>query len=93
MQAVWKFPLGPFDLMEIDMPTGSRVLCVQCQDGAPQLWALCDVSAPKQTRVFHIYGTGHTHGAINGEYVGTFQLADGALVFHVFEDVQVNQKN
>ena len=40
----------------------------------------------KELRTFSIYGTGHQHESISGEYVGTFQLHGGALVYHVFEE-------
>lgn len=52
------------------------------------MWALIpDTNAEiVQERTFSIYGTGHEHESISGEYVGTFQLQGGALVFHVFEE-------
>lgn len=39
-----------------------------------------------EIRTFAIYGTGHVQESICGEYIGTFQLHSGALVFHVFEE-------
>lgn len=33
---------------------------------------------------FRLAGTGHPIAEADLRYVGTFQLADGALVFHVF---------
>jgi hypothetical protein len=85
MQAVWKFPLTCADKGIIAMPKGAKVLCVQAQLDEPQIWAVCDIGAEKEDRTFAIYGTGHVHESIGGEYVGTFQLRGGSLVFHVFE--------
>ena len=90
MQTIWKFPLETTDRQVIRMPVGSRILTVQTQSqsGKPCLWAVVDSDAPLQPRGFEICGTGHPM-SINGdeihEYIGTYQLNDGQLVFHVFE--------
>jgi len=87
MQSIWKFPLQCADKTVIVMPKGAKVLCVQSQREIPCVWALVpDTGAEvEQERTFTIYGTGHQHESISGEYVGTFQLQGGAFVFHVFE--------
>lgn len=87
MQAIWKFPLQYADKSTVAMPKGAKVLCVQSQREVPCVWAIVpDINAEvTQERTFAIYGTGHEHESIGGEYVGTFQLQGGALVFHVFE--------
>ena len=90
MQSIWKFPLEILEAQEIQIPSHSQVLCVQAQNGHPMLWALVfDTSenAPTTLRTFHTYGTGHRHESIQGKYVGTYQINDGALVFHVFEEM------
>jgi len=88
MQAIWKFPLQCANKNTIALPKGAKVLCVQTQRDVPCVWALVpDTNAEVvQERTFAIYGTGHEHESIGGEYVGTFQLQGGALVFHVFEE-------
>ena len=86
MQSIWKFPLGVSAAIDIRMPVGARILCVQAQFGTPCIWALVDIDAPKLVaRTFYTYCTGHQHEAMTGVYVGTYQLEGGALVFHVFE--------
>lgn len=87
---VWKFPIDMVDEFAIDMPEGARILTVQIQRQQPCLWVLCDPSKPIETRVFRLAGTGHALGWPLGllAYVGTFQVAGGSLVFHVFEMVQ-----
>jgi hypothetical protein len=86
-KTIWKFPLRVTDMNSVDMPLGAEILCVQAQREAPTLWALCDPAAPKRTRYFVIYGTGHPVDASDSaaNYVGTIQQYDGALVWHVFE--------
>ena len=81
---IWKFPLTVHDEVRIAMPDGANILTVATVGEDPFLWALVDVSAPKVGRHFAIRGTGHPVGEV-GDYIGTFMLAAGALVFHVFE--------
>lgn len=82
---VWKYPLPIDDEVSVEMPEGACPLTVQVQGGRPTLWALVDPDAVPTTRRFRIAGTGHPIGADVGAHVGTFQLADGGLVFHVFD--------
>ena len=82
---IWKWTLGLTDIQSLPMPEGAKVLTVQMQHGALALWALVDENAPQSNRSFAIYGTGNPMPQSPGEYVGTFQLRNGDLVFHVFE--------
>jgi hypothetical protein len=84
MQAIWKFPLLIQDGQAVSMPAGAKVLCVQVQNGVPCLWALVDPTAPKLSRNFFTFGTGHPIDPTGLEFVGTYQIDGGALVFHVF---------
>ncbi len=71
----------------IDMPEGAEVLCVQIQRGSPQVWALCDKKAKLGPRKFFLVGTGQELDVRGFSYVGTFQVHQGELVFHLFEFV------
>lgn len=88
-RVIWKYPVRIDDKFALEMPKGAQVLAVQTQNGAPQLWALVDPDAEHESRRFALLGTGHyltpealEHGLT---YRGTFQVRDGALVFHLFE--------
>ena len=83
MKTIWKWTLQPETT--IDTPHGAKLLAVQEQHGEPQLWALVDPGAETEKRTFRVYGTGHDLPDDPGQYVGTFQMHGGALVFHVFE--------
>jgi len=83
MKTIWKWTLNPETT--IDMPCGAELLAVQVQHGEPCLWALVSPSSAKCRRTFRVYGTGHDMPDEPGQHVGTFQLLDGAMVFHVFE--------
>lgn len=82
MAEVWKFPIVPGESW-ITMPARAELLYVDTQGGEPFVWARVDPTARLVQRYVVTYGTGHD---IDGspDYVGSFQLANGALVFHVF---------
>jgi hypothetical protein len=84
---IWKFGLLVTDYQTVTMPRGAVILDVQTQHGHPQLWAQVDPDAQRQDRVFRMYGTGNymPDGDL-GTYIGTFQIADGDLVFHLYEE-------
>ena len=83
METIYKYKLVPAETQAIIMPEGAKVLTVQVQRGCPCLWALVESTNPPIARHFRIYGTGENF--VHGEYIGSFQLAGGDLVFHVFE--------
>ena len=84
---IWKWTLDVIDLQYVQMPRGAKVLSVQMQGGAPQLWALVDEKETQEPRAFTTYGTGHPLPEVldYGRFVGTYQVHNGELVFHVFE--------
>jgi hypothetical protein len=88
MNTIYKYALRQEELQMIQMPAGARVLTVQVQNNVPCLWAIVDPEEKKMVqRGFAIYGTGYPMRIVEVvQYVGTFQLCDGSLVFHVFTD-------
>jgi hypothetical protein len=99
VQAVWKYKIdfGALvgDELTIEMPAGAVVLTCQMQYGNPVLWVLVDPTAPLKPRVFGVYGTGNPIitkrpnfqdiATIRRIYVGSVQMYDGKLVWHIFE--------
>jgi len=88
MKTIWKFPVSMTDSIGIEMPVGARVLTVQVQHGQPYIWVEVDPEAQKEHRSFRLFGTGHPieEGFVL-DYVGTFQMHDGGLVFHLYEEL------
>lgn len=85
MRTIWKFPLKIGENL-IQMPEGARPLTVQVQEGDVCLWADVLVDAPPEPRIFTLYGTGHPLPTIEYiQYIGTVQLEEWGLVFHVYE--------
>lgn len=85
-KTVWKYPLAVADEQTIEVPFGPQFLCVQNQDGRPCLWALVDPDSGKGKRRIITMGTGHVRNDVMvRDYIGTYQLQGGGLVFHVFD--------
>jgi len=82
---IYKWMLDILDRQTVMMPRGAKLLDVQVQNATPCLWALCEPLAPKESRCIAIYGTGRLLVGDPGEYIASFQLSGGALVFHAFE--------
>ncbi len=92
MKAVYKYGLDIAGSPFIEMPLDAEVLCVQVQGGHPMVWALVaivedgDTQYAMMPRQFRLAGTGHPLDLPDtAAYVGTFQLEEGAIVFHLFE--------
>lgn len=82
---VWKFPFEVQDEFSLSMPRFSRILTVQMQGDQPCIWAAVEPSESRDERRFRILGTGRPTPISTLEYVGTFQMFAGALVWHLFE--------
>jgi len=90
IKTIWKFEMEVTDIQEIALPIGAEILSVQAQREQPCLWVLVDPEAEKELRTFETFGTGHHvfyDMGVERKHIGTYQLKDGALVFHVFESL------
>ena len=86
MKTIHKFPLKITDNQTIEMEVGAEILTVQIQRGEPFIWALVDTDKEHEERFIEVIGTGNPiTGTNNRKYIGTFQVYDGQLMFHVFE--------
>lgn len=87
LKSIWKYPINVSDRIELSMPKGAEILCVQMQYEFPCIYALVNVNEEKEVREFRVVDTGHPLQQYNGKYIGTFQLHGGDLVFHLFESL------
>jgi hypothetical protein len=90
MKKVFKYevPIHGKDEFEIEMPSPSRILSFQVQNGKPFIWAFVDEDMPLRKIKFCIYGTGMdiNHGD-HVNHIGTIQLE--GLVWHLFFDQRI----
>jgi hypothetical protein len=85
MKKIFKYPLIP--RVSPILPKDAEILTIQVQHDVVCIWALVDTNFQETTtRQIRVYGTGHPMPDNPGTYLATFQLNDGALVLHVFEE-------
>ena len=86
-QTIWKYDVMINDSQKIEMPQGANLLSVQIQNGIPCIWAIVNPMNAEVERVIQMAGTGHDMSErVMGAFLGTIQLNDGALIFHVFDN-------
>jgi len=85
MKTIFKYTLPATTPAQIVMPTGATILVAQNQAEAVVIWAEVDTDLPLESRTFVTAMTGQTLPRGKKQFLGTVQLAGGALVFHVYE--------
>ena len=87
MKTIWKYTILISDVFSLELPQGAKILTVQEQYGKPQIWVLVNSDNPLETRIFRLVGTGHPIEIEDSklEYIGTFQVAGGSFIGHLFE--------
>lgn len=81
MTSVWKYTIGPFNVVQ--MPHGATFRHFGMQGDVPTAWFEVDTTRHVQTRTFQVFGTGHSIPA-NAEYLGTTMM-DDPYVWHLYE--------
>lgn len=86
-KTIYKYPLEIVDEQVVLLPTGAKILTVQAQMDKPCIWAMINPTAPDNMAVtIRMIGTGQPiQDDYCLEYIGTFQIYGGRLVFHAFE--------
>ena len=87
MRTIYKYPLSVTDQQFITLPAESKVFTVQMQGSVPCIWVIVNPNTNALERHdFRLVGTGHPFPDADEwpEYLGTFQMMGGGLVFHVF---------
>lgn len=86
MKKIYKYAIEITDDQDIVMPVGAKILTVQNQNGVPCIWAMVDPNSEKENVHIRVHDTGHNvPDSDRLEYIGTFQMCGGSLVFHVFK--------
>jgi hypothetical protein len=80
---VFKYPIDPADVVEVELPEGAKPLHFDMQNGRFYLWALVDPERPTTTYRFRMAGTGHPIDTV-GDFVNTVLINGGQMVFHFF---------
>lgn len=82
---VFKYPVPLHSTFEVVLPAAREFLSMQVQTGQPQMWfSVDDTAPPEQTVGFALVATGEVVPEL-AVYRGTFQLAGGSIVMHLYE--------
>jgi len=89
-KTVWKYGVHTAPVQEIYIPEFATPLCLMQQKGKMFMWCEVDKTRRRHYRQLFVVMTGAEVPAEAHEYVGTFQMLDGDLVFHVYLDAGVH---
>jgi len=86
MKTIWKFPFEIADRFEILMPEGAEFLAVaeHKQIGMACMWCKVDPSRPTERICFELRATGQPFNGTEDVFLGTFQMYNGKMVWHLF---------
>ena len=90
MKAIWKYTLSGSYEQIVQLPENAQILTVQVQNDEMCLWAMINPgqSHRVENRTICIVPTGLVIQDTNGlAYISTVQMAQGKMVFHIFEKV------
>lgn len=89
MKQIWKYILEVRCSQTIEMPADGKILCVQVQHDIPHIWVCVDPNNPLKSRHIRVYDTRlDISDDIELEYITSFEMHDGALVLHAFEEIE-----
>ena len=95
MKKIFKYEIPIQNEFELELPRGAQILTFQVQREMPSMnekpfvWAIIDLKEDISEKVnFRLFGTGHPipKEANSFSYVGTAQMANGQLVWHLFKE-------
>lgn len=85
IRTIHKYPIAIHDSKSVPMPRGAKIICCQAQFGQLSLWAEVDPSAPYEPVFIEVFGTGHPMPEADRTYIGTVQMDEGFLIWHVYQ--------
>lgn len=86
---IFKYAIPMEEKFTLELPIHSKILSFQIQNEQPFIWVLVDPDKNLRPRYFTLVGTGYEfdHHPDTMKYIGTIQMANGALIWHLFEDI------
>ena len=85
MLKIFKYSVDYSDTFDLDLPKHWVFLHVDTQGDEPFMWLLVDPEDEVERHTFYVRSTGQPFTGQEGDYLGTFLLANGTLVFHLFD--------
>ena len=88
VKTIYKYEIPFDDEFKVNLPTGAEIVSVQSQHNTPHMWCIVETTAPTRPTSFILHGTGHPMNGHEGKHLASFQINNGSLVFHLFEDTR-----
>lgn len=86
MRIIYKYPLKCHAKQIITTNPNAKILCVQIQNDVPCLWIEVDAENDGfHSFTIETFGTGHEMSETKREYIGTYQMFEGAEIYHVYK--------
>lgn len=85
-EKIYKYVLPVEDCVEVAMPMNAIPICVQVQKGQVCVWAQVSSRFSTSGRKFYFVGTGHDMPRMAKKYLGTVQLSEDLLVYHIYTE-------
>lgn len=93
---IWKYDIETAKRQTISVPKDALFLDLQVQRGTPRVWFMVDPENEREDITLNVFATGElveeVH-ALTKTYLGSYQLAEGHFVGHVFAEGNVNRYN
>jgi hypothetical protein len=86
MRTIYKYPLEAVDEQTITTKANYKILTVAVQNEQPCLWIEVDTEKDDEDIKIFTHGTGHPLFSEANNYIGSYQLHKGSLVFHVYKE-------
>ena len=90
MKRIFKYELQIADSQKIKTHTCFEPISIEMQNQKPVMYAIVDDETPVQKVVLRTYGTGFQLDdyETRDNYIGTYMLIGGDLVYHVFKHIE-----
>ncbi len=84
---IWHFDVPISECVSLSLPHGAIIFDLTLYENSIRLYVSCDEDAPAQDRELFVLTDGTYIPSQQVEYLGTVSLLDGNLVYHIFENL------
>jgi hypothetical protein len=84
---IWHFDVPISECVNLTLPHGAVIFDLALYENSIRLYVSCDEDAPPQDRELFVLSDGTYIPSHHVGYLGTVSLLDGNLVYHVFENL------
>lgn len=89
MKTIFKYILGTTGNQDIEFPKGAELISAQAIGEDLFIWAKVDPEQHMEKREIRVIGTGHqVYDDEKLRHLGTTQMFDGTLIWHIFEVIK-----